>query len=500
MNNKKKGIYNVVIGILGQMIIISLGIVIPRLVLVQYGSEVNGLLNSVNQIFTYVSLLEAGVGTASIQALYKPIAQDNKKQINAVLSATNVYYKKTGHIYFLVVIVLAFFYPLIIKSELSNITIFFVFFFTGMGGAISFWFQGKFRLYLEAEGKNYILISINTITYILQSISKIVFMVNGYSIVFVQASYFLINLLQMLVLLLYIKIRYQWINVKEEPDFAAISQKNSVLIHQISSMIFNNTDVLILSFFCGLKTVSIYSMYNLIISNVMKLISQVLSAFSFKLGQTYAVDKKAYRKLHDMYEVFVMILVFSCFSLVYVLIIPFMELYTAGVKDINYIDKKLPILFILVQLLSNGRSASNALITYAGHFKKTQMRSIIESTINITISIISVQLFGIYGVLVGTIAALLYRANDMILYTYKYILCEKPYRTYRRWFISFVSFFVSVKIISKIPVILDSYMKIFIFGSCYMVFILFVHIFMQLIFEREVYGQYYKILKKIRNK
>ena len=40
-------------------------------------------------------------------------------------------------------------------------------------------------------------------------------------------------------------------NVK--PDFEAISQKNSVLVHQLSGMVFNNTDILLLSFLCDFK-------------------------------------------------------------------------------------------------------------------------------------------------------------------------------------------------------------------------------------------------------
>ena len=67
MQAAKKGVLNVFYGIIGQLITIALGIVIPRLVLISYGSEVNGLLNSVTQIFAYFSLLEAGVGVASLQ-------------------------------------------------------------------------------------------------------------------------------------------------------------------------------------------------------------------------------------------------------------------------------------------------------------------------------------------------------------------------------------------------------------------------------------------------
>ena len=38
-----------------------------------------------------------------------------------------------------------------------------------------------------------------------------------------------------------------------------------------------------------------------------------------------------------------------------------------------------------------------------------------------------------YGVLLGTIAALLYRTNDVIIYANWNILGRKPWKTYRRW-------------------------------------------------------------------
>lgn len=71
-SNAKKGMANILTGILNQVVTIAFGILIPRLVLLNLGSEANGLLNSVNQILTYLALLEAGISIASLQALYKP--------------------------------------------------------------------------------------------------------------------------------------------------------------------------------------------------------------------------------------------------------------------------------------------------------------------------------------------------------------------------------------------------------------------------------------------
>ena len=69
----KKSSYNLIFGFLGQFVTIAFGILLPRLVLVEYGSEVNGLLNSVTQIFAYFALLEAGIGGVTLQSLYKTV-------------------------------------------------------------------------------------------------------------------------------------------------------------------------------------------------------------------------------------------------------------------------------------------------------------------------------------------------------------------------------------------------------------------------------------------
>lgn len=96
MNTSRKGILNIFTAFFSQILIIITGIVIPKLILSYYGSETNGLINSVVQILNYFSLFEAGVGIASLQALYKPVSQDNKDGISRIMVATHNFYKKQG--------------------------------------------------------------------------------------------------------------------------------------------------------------------------------------------------------------------------------------------------------------------------------------------------------------------------------------------------------------------------------------------------------------------
>ena len=76
--------YNLLSGIAYQVILIVIGFLLPRLYLENFGSEVNGVLSTIKQIFVYLSLLEAGIGLATTQALYKPVAQRDHAKAGAI--------------------------------------------------------------------------------------------------------------------------------------------------------------------------------------------------------------------------------------------------------------------------------------------------------------------------------------------------------------------------------------------------------------------------------
>lgn len=461
MNTEKKIRNNLIVGITSQILTILLGIIVPRLTLTSYGSEINGLLNSVTQIYSYIGLLEAGVGFATIQALYKTIGQNNRTETNAVLAATNRFYHRTGLLYLIAILVFSCVYPLIVLTDVPVITIVLVIVFNGLGNVIGFFFQGKYFLLLQAEGKNYIQTSLNMATNVFKNVAKIVLMSCGFDVVFVQAIAMAVSLIQMVYVTWYIHSRYKWIDLSVKPDYSAIAQSKNVLVHQISGLIFNNTDMIILSAFCGLKVVSVYSMYTLLFGMISMALNTISSSLIFTLGQTYHQSRERFLKLYHCFEVYYMATVFALYSIANFFILPFMKLYTSGIHDIDYIDPKLPLLFISTYLLSCGRSAPNQVINIAGHFKSTQTRAIIESSINLIVSLLAVQKFGIYGVLMGTLAALLYRTNDIILYANHKILHQSALITYRRWGINVAVFICILFLNTHIMVALNTYIEIF---------------------------------------
>lgn len=463
MLNSQKIKYNLIVGFGSQILTIALGILLPRLVLVNYGSEVNGLINSITQIYTYIGLLEAGIGTATEQALYRTVGQNNQDQTNAVLSATNRYFKKTGILYIFAMVGFAAIYPALVDSGIPTVSIILIILCNGVDSVVGFFFQRKYFLLLNVEGKGYVQSLLATLTNVLRNVIKLILISCGFDVVIVQFFAMLVSLMQTGYLYIYIKRNYQWVNLKEKPDYASISQSKNVLIHQVSKLVFNNTDSIILTVFCGLKMVSVYSTYAMLFGMISTALSIVINSIVFTMGQAFHADRGRFLKLYDAYELCYMTLVFALYSVANFFVLPFIKCYTAGITDISYVDQHLPLLMITTYLLSCGRSASGQVINIAGHFKKTQYRSLVESFINITVSLIAVQFWGIYGVLIGTIVALLYRANDMILYANHKILSCSAWCTYKRWIVNTAVFTVILFVNPLVDVDLSSYGTIILF-------------------------------------
>lgn len=450
MNNKQKSIRNILCSVLSQIVSIAFGLILPRLFVVSYGSEVNGLLTSLSNFLVCLNLFEAGVGAATLQALYKPVAKQDWNEINGVLSATKEYYSKTGKLYLAALLTLSAVYPLVVESELSYFVVFGAIFFSGIGNVVTFFVQGRYNLLLRAEGKNYIITNLTMMVTILVNLSKVLLIYLGANIVLILAAAFLIQCIYAGGIVWYVKRNYQDLSDDVPPNRQAIGQKNFVLAHQIGELVFKNTDVVILTMFCGLKVVSVYSMFKMISGHLDTLLNIILDGFNFILGQTYQIDREKYRRMIDLMESMYGGISYALYAVALFLYLPFMRLYTAGVTDINYVDGKLAVLFVITALLSHSRMPMIQTINYAGHFKQTLFQSVAETVINVVASLIGVYFWGIYGVLLGTVAALLYRTNDIIIYANTKCLDRKPWKTYSIYLVNIIVLLISTVVFKLI--------------------------------------------------
>ena len=89
----KNAIINVIASVSLQLITIICGFIIPKLIISNYGSNVNGLIHSITQFLAYITLLESGFGPVVLATLYKPIANKDKGTIEEILlSPLSIYF------------------------------------------------------------------------------------------------------------------------------------------------------------------------------------------------------------------------------------------------------------------------------------------------------------------------------------------------------------------------------------------------------------------------
>lgn len=397
---------NVITGFGGQFIAIVLGLTIPRIFISNYGSDINGLISTISQIFAYMALLEAGIGAAAQNALYKPFQENDREEVSSIASVARSYFRKVTIIYGIGVVVLSLVLPLFLKTDVDALTIFFIVIFEGMSGVVSFYFIQTPTIILNVDGKSYINNGITLANKIIGYVVKIIMALLGMNIVLVYLAFFMITVGKVFVYSLYFKKKYDWLIFKKSNTNFKLKDRNSYVLTEICWTIFSSTDMIVLSIFLSTQLSSVYGIYNMVFTSIAQLVNAVYMSIVYLLGYTYHDSLDKYQRMHDSFNSVFIGIMTILMSVSYVLILPFVSLYTHGVNDVNYIYNSLPIMFCLIQLLSWSRYVSGNLTGLAGYAKQTSFVSLIEAIINLSLSIIFVYKFGIVGVTLATVIAL----------------------------------------------------------------------------------------------
>ena len=93
IGRKRKVFINITVSVASEIITMICSLILPRLILSHFGSVYNGIINSITQFISFVTLLRAGVGGVTRAALYKPLSEGDTHRISAIIKATERYAK-----------------------------------------------------------------------------------------------------------------------------------------------------------------------------------------------------------------------------------------------------------------------------------------------------------------------------------------------------------------------------------------------------------------------
>lgn len=447
MFNKESRLKNLALsssfGVAEQMLVYILSFVYRTVFLMVLSKEylgISGLFTNILQIF---SLTELGIGSVIAYRLYKPIKEDDAELCHALMN----FYKKIYQLIALIVFGMGcVFFPFLnsiiadvneIPADVNLSIIYWLYVFQSVASYLFVYAQSL----LIADQKNYVISFTNSIYNVISTILKILILVLFKSYTYSLFIGIVVNV-----------VYNYWIAAKIKGQYKAVYEGNqrlnrnqkaeifkdtaSLMCHKVGYVVLNSTDSIILSKYIGVAILGIYSNYSMISTAIDAVLNKMLGSFVSTIGNLSLENNKentfyAYKRLLFVNFWLVSFCTIAFFSLVN----PFITIWL----DKSYVLDQITVIILTCNMFFNSSGIINSVFTNAnGLFIKDRIRPLIQSLVNLIVSIYLVQKIGLPGIFVGTLVSNLFTTwwrQPLILF--RYVFCDKPiyyFSSFIKWF------------------------------------------------------------------
>lgn len=422
---RKKFVLNICINFLYQVLNLIYGFIIPRQILLHYGSDVNGLVQSVTQFLGVISLLECGMSAVADANLYVPLAKNDKDAVSRIFISTEKFFRRIAVVFAGYIAVLAVLYPVFVRNEFGHAYTCGLILIISAGMFLQYYFGISYIILLNADQRGYAVKLMQSITLAVNTVITVALMQCGVSIHLVKLISPVVFLIQPIGFQLYADRHYH-LNRNIVLNGEPLKQKWNGLAQHIAFEVNVRADTIILTCFSQLKNVSVYGVYNMIHTGAVNCFQVFNFGTSPVIGRLLANgEKEKLNQFFAVYEWMCHAAVTLLFTMTGILLIPFVKVYTYGITDADYIQPAFAAVITIANAVRLLRTPYNTLVSAACHFKETQASSVIEALINIAVSVAMVSRFGLAGVAAGTLAAMAYRTVYLAWYVSGHIIYRK---------------------------------------------------------------------------
>ena len=413
---------NITTSVLLQVVSGVCGLILPRFLLLNFGSEVNGLVSSVTQLFGYTVLLEGGIGGVLQAALYKPLANGDGAGVSGIFYQVSRTFRKISVVFIVFAAVLSVSIKFLVDTQFDWLFVFTLVIVLGARYFFSYYVGMPHRILMTADQKLYIIQTVQIITTILNLLLCLLVMHLGGGIHAVKLTTVAVFLLNPLVQRMYVKQHYD-LTYHSGADMVETIKKRDGLIHHLSIFIHRNTDVVILTLLGNLQIVSVYTVYKTVINVLEQMLGSISTGLSGLVGRLIARNEIAeLNRIVDCYETCNNALASAVATVCAIMILPFVDVYTSGVTDAQYHQPVFALLMIGSSYAYSIRHPFSCIVSAAGHYKETKLGAIGEVVINLGLSLALARPLGLVGVALGTFVAMSFRTAYTVWYLSKRIL------------------------------------------------------------------------------
>lgn len=414
---------NILMNILFQLVNIIYGFILPKTLIMVYGSEINGLVSVTLQIIGYMKIVEAGLSAASIRQFYTPLLNNNAKQISDLFQSVNYYYKKIAQQFIGLSFIGGIVYSLLANTSIHATYVFLLVMVMALSTYFDFAFANKYYVYFLANKEIFKFQMAQVVTQIIK-----ILVVSFFSFYHIDAVLLLLTITLLTLFKIYLLAKaFKKENIRLTSKFTLIpiDQRNSVLTHQILGSIIYNSPIILISILINAKIASIFAIYNLVFTTFYSFFTLIYSQ-SILPNLGHLLSKKDYKYLkvtHEKYNKYSILLNLVIITTTLITFKSFIEIYTEG-ADITYYAYSATVLFSLYTSINCFKVPYQTLANANGDFRNTIIHSVIEVIIFLLTIIILYKYISMDVIILGLLLSCIYKMLSLKIFSNVHIIKE----------------------------------------------------------------------------
>lgn len=428
----KNATRNIIFGVILKVYQILVPFAMRTAMIYLLGVEYLGLNSLFTSVLQVLNLAELGVGSAMVFSMYKPIAEDDTNTICALMRLYKIYYRVIGAVVLGLGLVLLPFIPNLISGDVPpDMNVYVLYVMNLMATVLSYWLFAYKNCILQAHQRvditSKVTLFTDTVKYVFQ-----------FAVLAIFHDYYLYVMVLLLSQIL-TNIVTAIMSNKMYPQYQAKGKLSKVKIKEINrrirdlftsklgGVIINSADTIVISAFLGLTVLAVYQNYYYLITAVTGFVAIIFSACTAGIGNSLVVDTK--EKCFKDFKTFTFIIAWIagvCTICFLCLFQPFMELWVG--KDLM-VEFPIVICLCIYFFVMEINTLLNLYKDAAGMWHEDRFRPLVTALTNLTMNLIMVQFWGLYGITLSTVVSTLVVGMPWLLHNLFTVIFDKKDRT-----------------------------------------------------------------------
>ena len=407
MDRTEHVVKNLKFAAVSELVLAVLKFVSRRVFVLLLGKEYLGVSGLFTDILSMLSLAELGFSVSITYSLYQPVAQGNTTLIKSLMQLYRRVYRGVFVIVLAAGLSLTPFLDFFVKEMPENIpNISLIYVLNVVNASVSYLFAYKSTL-LFVYQKKYIDSLIRTATALISTAAQIAVLLLTGNYVFYLFIAIVASLTQNIMISVKADRLYPYLREQDiSPLPAEILQDirrnvGAMILHRIGAVAVFSTDNILISKFVGIVTTGLYSNYIMIRGFLNVVVNALFNAITPALGNLNATETVQNRQAAFCHLNFFSAWLFGWMSICLLwLYDPFISIWLGG----NYLLPRPVVLIIVVNFYVNSMRVPVANTkSVMGLFWDERYKSILEPPLNLVVSVLLAQRWGIFGILAGTL-------------------------------------------------------------------------------------------------